>query len=126
MNFFPYLATGRRPVARLFCTILCTCTKSTKQGLANDGKIGFCVLLARKSCLRFSDARATNVTCFVPRNAWQPISSFAKLFLAIQSKQLKAILCAASPVLSLSLITLIRSINLGANLEHTFKVLTYG
>ena len=46
-NFFPYLATGRRPVARLFCTVLCTCTKSTKQGLADDGKIGFCVILPK-------------------------------------------------------------------------------
>ena len=54
--FFPYLATGRRPVARLFGTVLCTCTKSTKQGLADDGKIGFSAILYKNSYLTLFDA----------------------------------------------------------------------
>ena len=58
-NFFPYLATGRRPVARLFGTVLCTCTKSTKQGLANDGKIGVCGIVHKKPCSTLETLRAT-------------------------------------------------------------------
>ena len=71
--------------------------------------------------------QANNVRChelFVNRVATNWLLRKVISSNAIETVEAKTILCAASPVLSL--ITLIQSINLGANLEHTFRVLTYG